>query len=150
MTVFEPTTYTRFDGEEESVLYAGRPDYTGDEAWSSDPVQFFPAWVPSPSIFSNNRLAGRVVPRVPMRVAPEKGMPEKIDPRSVRFTEIVQEILNGLVTSGGIYKTNNGWSIAYVPRQVTGPEAFVGELFFNTATNRVTFKDNDGVLRPLD
>ncbi len=149
MTVFEPTSFARFDGEEESVLFADRPDVAGADAWAAEPAQPFPAWVPSPSIFSNNRLAGRVVPRVPMRVPPKDGQPEKIDPRSVRFTEIVGDILNGLVTSGGIYKTNAGWAIAYVPRQVTGPDAFVGELFFNVSTNRLTFKDNDGVLRPI-
>lgn len=75
---------------------------------------------------------------------------EKLDPRLARFSEIVQLILNGLIQSGGIFKGTDGYQINFSPRQITASEAFQGELFLNTTTNKISFKDNGGSTRPLE
>jgi len=70
--------------------------------------------------------------------------PTKIDPRSVRFTEIVEQLLNGLIDSGSIYKTQTGWEIAFRPRRIAAATAFQLELFIDTATGRLAYKNADG------
>lgn len=134
-------------------------EFTNDAAWT-------PAF-PSPSPFTNNRLGGRVVPRVPIRLQTnqsggmrgqlfggsegEQKSPEKIDPRSVRFTQIVEEILNSLIAGGWIYKAGSAdWAFAFIPRQVAGVDSFIGELFVDLTTNKVSYKDNNQVIRPLE
>lgn len=76
---------------------------------------------------------------------------EKMDPRLARASEIVQLVLNGLIQSGGIFKGENGvYQINFSPRQITAAESFAGELFLNVTTNKVSFKDNGGSVRPLE
>ncbi len=128
--------------------------YTGPQ----NPSRWTPAMT-SPSPFVQNLLAGRIVPRVPIRYKPGGGFgdseggddqPEKIDPRSVRFTEIVGDILNGLIGTGAVYKSGvSTWGFAFIPRQVTPANSFTGEIFYNSTTNILCYKDPFGVVHPL-
>ncbi len=152
MTDVNPATFGRIDTTASYEARHGRPGFFSSGDSGDEPVNAWNPGIPSPSIFTNSRLAARVVPRVPIRLqqsGESQQGPQKIDPRSVRFTEIVEQVINGLATSGGIYKTNDGWAISYVPRQVTNTEAFQGEIFFSLTTNRLAFKDNDQVVHDL-
>lgn len=112
-------------------------------------------FLPAPSPFDENRLGGRIVPRVPIRLQRNtqggqggQQAPEKIDPRSVRFTEIVQSVINGLISSGGIYQAGpDDWRINYIPRRVSNVDAYINELFFSTDSNRIAYKQNDGSIQ---
>lgn len=118
-------------------------------------------FIPTPSPFDEGRLGGRIVPRVPIRLDPPQSnqggqdggagrAPVKIDPRAVRFTEVVQSVLNGLISSGGIYQAGpDDWRINYTPRQVAGADSFQGELFFSTDTNKLSYKDPSSVIHAL-
>lgn len=148
-----PVTFARNQQDDDlfGQLAAEELGRLDDDAFSEPVSRWFPG-ILSPSPFTNNRLGGRVVPRVPIRLntgnqgGKDGGQqdPTKIDPRAVRFTEIVGEILNSLIAAGWIYKAGaSDWQMAFLPRRITGPEAFIGELFFSTTTNRLSYKNND-------
>lgn len=159
---FEPVT----DDDDMAALLAAEVA-EWDRLAEDEPITgWFPGF-PSPSPFTNNRLGGRVVPRVPIRLQTnqtggmrgqlfggsegEQKSPEKIDPRSVRFTQIVEEILNSLIAGGWIYKAGSAdWAFAFIPRQVAGVDSFIGEIFLDLTTNKVSYKDNNQVIRPLE
>lgn len=153
MSLFEPTSFVRTTDAASEWAASVRSRGVIEDA-ADDTVNVWNPGIQSPSVFTNSRLGLRVVPRVPIRLQTSMGQggeqsPEKIDPRAVRFTEIVESILNGLITSGGIYKTNEGWSVSYIVRQITDAEASVGEDFFSTNRNKRCYKDADGVVHDL-
>lgn len=99
----------------------------------------------SPSPTATNPLGRRIVPRVPIRLQNgDQKEPVKIDPRLVRFTEVVQEVLNDLLAGATIVKTSNGYVACAMPRQIAPSEALLGEQFFDTSTLRLRYRDPSG------
>lgn len=121
-------------------------------------------WIPIPSPFSQNLLGNRIIPRVPMRYKVQPDMAKlgqqkalsdlkqqtKIDPRSVRFTETVQSVVNSLLSSGSIYSTGpDEYFILFTPRQVEAADAFNGEIFYDPTLSKLGFKDPIGFVSEI-
>ena len=166
---WQPGAVQRFMDEDDLLAFMQAEELALQNAIDNEGANanWSPA-TPSPSPFTQNRLGARIVPRVPIRLASLSGSgfggssgssspgsnqqgPAKIDPRSVRFTEIVSTILNTLIDSGAIYKSGIGsYAFAFIPRQVAGADSFQGEIFLNLNTNKISFKDAGGAIRPLE
>jgi hypothetical protein len=155
-----PVTFQQQTGDDDLLAQLRQDEAARADSELTDPVSLWFPGIPSPSSFTTNRLSGRIVPRVPIRLNQSGdgvgnsnqggGAPQKIDARSTRFTEIVQQILNGLITSGGIFKSGVAdWQVAFIPRQVAGDASFPGELFFNTDNSKVCYKDSSQTIRVL-
>lgn len=137
-----PVTFTN-NADDEEINLAVELFLMDAAAESEMPVPSWTPGTPSPSPFDVSRLSNRIVPRTPIRY--ELGQDNnKIDPRLVRFTEMVSQILNDLASGGQLVKLSTGWAIAYLPRRVAGTSAFSGEWFFNTDSNRMAYKNADG------
>lgn len=109
-----------------------------------------PTWItPAPASEappppSGGGIGAAVRPLPGVRQAPLPD-PARIDPRAVRQTEIVQQIVNGLIDNGDIIKTGvNTWAIARIPRVIASTAAFQGELFIDRSTGRLAYKNQDG------
>jgi hypothetical protein len=109
-----------------------------------------PTWItPAPTAEtppppSGGGIGAAVRPLPGVRQAPLPD-PARIDPRAVRQTEIVQQIINGLIDNGDIIKTSvNTWAIARIPRVIASTAAFQGELFIDRSTGRIAYKNQDG------
>lgn len=111
------------------------------EGWTEPPE---PGWEPqieSPSVFSRGLLTHVLVPRLPSRT---------YDTRLERFAEAVAMFINGLILTGSAYKDAfNTFKITMRPPEQTVVEAFNGQLFVDSATNRLAFKDKFGVVHYL-
>lgn len=144
----------------------GEPGYQEpgpQEAPFRRPSSWIPA-IPSPSPFVRNLLGNAIVPRVPLRIPQAKDLSklgaksnpadlkyaQKVDPRSVRFTEIVETVINSLLRSGSVFSTGNGnWNILFAPRQCTDMAAFNDEIYYSTTTLSLSYKDPGGVIHSL-
>lgn len=111
--------------------------------------QFVP---PSPSPFTRTPFSNVIVPRTPTRVPPrQEGMPEKIDPRQVRMSETVVQILNGLTRNANIAPVNapDDWRVIMIPRTATQVTAFNGELYIDSTTLHLMWKDTNGSVHQI-
>lgn len=156
--MINPETY-EFDDEDEEYYAYRRSVLSTLYAESEDdafPESNWNPFVPNPPPLTTNRLKGRLIPRAPIRLdnpmqggqsGQGGGLPPKQDPRMTRFTEAVQMVINALFDSGDIYSTApQKFAISYIIPQIPGSEAQLGQVFYNTDTGMVSWKDNNGVV----
>lgn len=165
--MINPVTFAQI--EDETALDEELADDAAN-AMSQVATNYDPRWYPSfpsPSPLTVSTLSNRIISRVPIRLnsgnpAPSStpaatgavtGMkmpPGKIDPRSVRHTEAVSQVANSMLVSGMLVPKGNGEYVPIMlPRQIAGSAAFQGEVFFNTDTSKLSFKDLNGSIQPL-
>lgn len=142
--------------DDEELLVSGE---LAVELLSSDQFGFnnWAPWVPNPPPLTVDRLGGTFIPRAPVRLtqAPGQGTtssqgPLKQDPRMTRMTETVAMVINALVRNGDIYRSGGqDFAISYVIPQVAGVDAQIGQLFYDTTTDLVSWKDDNGVVIPV-
>jgi len=146
--MINPVTFTN-NTDDEDALFAVESfirQAESDAIASNEQSGWTPS-IPSPSPFSLSSNIVRPVPRVPIRLDNGQNTdPKKIDARSIRASQQVSTIINDLAANGFLFKSANGWSIAFNPRRVAGSGSFAGELFFNTDTNRIAYKNPDGTI----
>lgn len=105
-----------------------------------------------------------LVPRVPIRFQTDDGeadvqteaqakpgpfgkQPKKIDPRSVRASEIVGMVINGLARTASIFKSSvDNWIVPAKPRECADADSFNGELFYSTDTLSLKYRTPGGTL----
>ncbi len=110
-------------------------------------------WIPNPNPFNQLATQNLIPERVPMRLnqavqkrpGPNFSENPKTDPRSVRFTEKVGTILGALVRSGTIAPTaTDQWRVIMIPRVANDTEAFNGEIYIDSGTGQLKWKDLGG------
>lgn len=141
-----PVTFTDSADDEEAIFAVESFINNAESELSitSSPFAWTPA-IPSPSPFDLSANTLRLVPRIPIRLdVANDSDPKKVNARLIRASQMISEILNDLTANGYLYKSANGWAIMQSPRQVSSADSFIGELFINTSTNRLAYKNADG------
>lgn len=143
-----PETWQRVDDDDQVIALMAAEDADRHDFEMLPVSTWLTAVIPTPSPFTQSRYSG-LIARAPIRIAGSED-PTRIDPRHTRFTEIVGSILNSLIAGGVVYQSStNQWSFSLRPRSVAGNTAFDGELFFDTTTSKLSYRDSGGSIHEL-
>jgi hypothetical protein len=107
---------------------------------------------PSPPPIYADRLSGAFINRAPVRQtrAEDAGKPQKQDPRLTAATEKIAIVLNALLRRAEIIRVGtNDFRLSWLIPHVPGDEALNLTIFYDTDTNLISYKDENGVVIPI-